>query len=99
MRASRFKGNHHNYNNSVFSHGERIEQAREKARQQTFQYRDGDSLVTSGPVIKMGFFTDDGEDVKHLDKPGIEYEMGDRIYKTDPKGCISVANTSWLRDC
>ena len=98
MRSSRFKGNHHDYNNSMFSRGERIEQARVKSRKQTFQYREGQNMMTTGPVIKIGFFRDDDDDVKHLKQEGLEFELGGRIYTTDENGCISIANTSWVED-
>ena len=98
MRASRFKSNHHGNNSSMFSHGERLEQARERKRGQTFSYKEGDDVKNTGPIIKLGFFDDNGEDVKHLKFPGMEYEIGGRIYKTDATGTFTVANTAWLRD-
>ena len=82
----------------MFSHGERLEQARERRRGQNFQYKDGDDVKNTGPTIKLGFFKDDADDVEHLKFPGMEYEIGGRIYKTDENGTFTVANTAWLRD-
>ena len=70
MRSTRFKGNHHDSNNSMFSRGERIEQARERVMGQTFQYKGDDgNLASTGPTVKMGFFTEDEYGtVAHLKK-------------------------------
>ena len=93
MRVSRFKSNHHGNNSSMFSHGERLEQARERKRGQTFAYKEGDDVKSTVPIIKLGFFKDDGDDVKHLDFAGMEYEIGGRIYKTDEKGTFTTKSS------
>ena len=101
MRASRFKGNHHQNNSSMFSAGERLEAARLRAEGQIFKYKsaDGKTQENSGPIACIGFFSekDDGS-VTHLDRRGVQYEIGGRIYETDERGVISTINSAWLRD-
>ena len=98
MRASRVPAAHREAKNSgVFSAAERRHDAEVRARGQMFQYKDKDDgkIKSTGPVMKLAFC---GEDGGKLSMPGIEYEIGGRIQRTDAQGCMAVLNMEWLGD-
>ena len=99
MRASRVPAAHREAKNSgVFSAAERRHDAEVRARGQMFQYKDkddGGKIKSTGPVMKLAFC---GEDGSKLAMPGIEYEIGGRIQRTDDQGCMAVLNMEWLGD-